>query len=160
MRSRSGNRAKVAGLTVYRGDCQNEKRIAKSIFFSPSENPENVFRPRGSVLRQFLCTIFSISTVIKQFDQCASARSRNDGPMALHDGSEMPKSGKQIGHFNSPFGLFARLLFTAYIVDRKGDRYGHYNLRLGCHAPQERRRRSHAFRPAGSRASSAGSVDD
>ena len=59
-----------------------------------------------------------------------------------------------------PIRIIAEGLFSAYVVGRKGDRYGHYNLRLGRHAPRAHRPRPQAFRPAGSRTSSVGSVDD
>ncbi len=63
-------------------------------------------------------------------------------------------------HIQYPIRVIAEGLFSAYVVGRKGDRYGHYDLRLGRHAPRAHRPRPQTSRPAGSRASSVGSIDD
>jgi hypothetical protein len=61
---------------------------------------------------------------------------------------------------NTQFGLLQECNSERRFSVGKEVRYGHYDLRLGCHAPVEHRSRPRAFRPAGSRSSSAGSVDD
>jgi len=80
----------------------------------------------------------------------------NDEAFLLY---EMPNQGTK-SRIKYPIRVIAEGLFSAYVVGRKGDRYGHYNLRLGRHAPRAHRPRPQASRPAGSRTSSVGSVDD
>jgi hypothetical protein len=80
----------------------------------------------------------------------------NDGAFLLY---ERPNQGNK-SRIKYPIWVIAEGLFSAYVVGRKGDRYGHYNLRLGRHAPRAHRPRPQASRPAGSRTSSVGSVDD
>jgi hypothetical protein len=71
----------------------------------------------------------------------------------------MPNQGTK-SRSKYPIRVIAEGLFSAYVVGRKGDRYGHYDLRLGRHAPRAHRPRPQASRLAGSRTSSVGSVDD
>ena len=71
----------------------------------------------------------------------------------------MPNQGTK-SDIKYPIRVIAEGVFSEYVVGRKGDRYGHYNLRLGRHAPRAHRPRPQASRPAGSRTSSVGSVDD
>jgi hypothetical protein len=80
----------------------------------------------------------------------------NDGAFLLY---ERPNQGTK-SRSEYPIRVIAEGLFPAYVVGRKEDRYGHYDLRLGRHAPGAHRPRPQAFRPAGSRTSSVGSVDD
>lgn len=60
----------------------------------------------------------------------------------------------------TPFGPLQESYSERRLFPRKEVRHGHYDIRLGCRAPVEHRSRPHAFRPTGSRATSAGSVDD
>jgi hypothetical protein len=123
--------------------------------------PEAVksFRPSGQTFSGILYTIFNINTIISEPCCLASARFiEKTGIRPLRTGPEMRNSGTK-SKLNT-LQAIAEGLFSAYVAGRKGDRYGHYDLRLGRHATRAHRPRPQAFRPAGSRTSSVGSVDD
>jgi hypothetical protein len=134
---------------------RTRKGIARSILLAYPRAGKISFRQPGVPFSKFRCTIFSINTIIHEPGWFASARLSGTTGHSSSTKGRIRENKSRIKYPNTLLGLF-----SAYLVGRKGDRYGHYNLRLGRHAPRAHRPRPQASRPAGSRTSSVGSVDD